>query len=526
MVSSVIKAARAQSNQMNWYRSLFPFLIWQVVTYITVIQCSPPPQPTVTTVRKLPSSLLFLTHSSFKNDRFFCRIQGVCRTGDGLVFLPKWMKTHAEHIAKCGLRNVTFTLFTTTNSSNPLSGSQWKTTLKGISLNDSYRKFDLFGIDAPAADREALAIQLTPLLHLLDMLRRPLAYSDMVNSICVKEGSNMCNALNVTQDAISVDPLLLVDSRITNTKDFQWPKSLLRLVRSSLSGNFQTVDQREVYSWKLRSKASCFHALLSTNAVLSDMPEDVIAADNAFFIENGLERKSVKRGPDGLAQCTIKVLILNRFGRRYIEGADMLASAITAYGRLVTETARHVAIEPEVVFFENLSFHEQVSIVQEADVIVASHGESNANLMFARRDTQVFEILPFGYISDIYKNLSTVYGSNYHRITSQPDVDVFTACVRHFNPNDSQERTRFLRLWRLHGDTFRNSTIQRGRNIVSSYSVPEYSGDRQDKSTLVRLRECATYQRTSVDIRDLARGVVFESAKLCPIHTDLTFLQF
>lgn len=203
----------------------------------------------------------------------------------------------------------------------------------------------------------------------------------------------------------------------------------------------------------------------------------------------------------------------------------MLASAITAYGRLVSETARHVVIKPEVVFFENLSFHEQVSIIQEADVIIATHGESNANLMFARRDTQVFEILPFGYTSDAYQNLSKVYGIKYRRITSQPDVDVFTACVRHFNPNPTRERTRFLTLWRLHGETFRNSTIERGRNIISSYSVPQYLGDQRNVSNLVRLRDCVTYQRTSVDIRDLARTAVLEGAKLCPIHSDLTFLQ-
>lgn len=490
--------------------------------HVTVVLSSPLGG---STIPALPSSLQVLSHSSFKSNLYFCRIRGVCRVGDGTILLPTWMKSHAEHIDSCGMKNVLFAMNENLNSSSLRQGLLWTPLQHGLTLDDEYRENDLLGGEAPSADQHALATHITPLLHFLDVLCRPSVYSDVVNGICVKEGSNLCPQWNSSRQVSSLNPVLLVDSRISNTKDFQWPKSILRLIRSSLFGNFQYVDQQDLYSWKVKTKASCFRSLISTNVQTSDIPSGSISTGNMFFTENGLVRTSAKKGLNAIAQCIVKVLILNRFGQRFIEGAETLSSAISAYGKLVSESARHVSIQPEVVFFENSSFHEQVSVVQEADVIVATHGESIANIMFARPDTHMFEILPFGFISDIYQNLSIAYGVKYHRITAQPDPQVFIDCVRHFNPKFTEGRERLIKLWQLHADTFRNGTIERGKNIISSYIVPEYVGGRFNTPTIRKLRECAAYQRVSVDVRDLAHTVVYTAAKQCPIHSDLTLLQ-
>lgn len=530
-------------------------------------------------IRQLPSSITFFQHSAFPKTHLFCRIHGVCRVGDSTILLPTWMQFHAEQIANCGLMNVSYSITTHLNSSssspslhfnsaNTERSKQpqamvWSRTTSTHSnltmhLSDEFRDHDILGGPTPSADRHHLATTITPLIHLLDLFSTPSSYNPHLTASYVHPPPNSPfpsqplprNPTDLSHPEISsMSSIMLIDSRLADTKEFQWPKSILRLLRSSQSGNFRTVDHRELYSWKVRSKASCFRSILSTSAKTSDFPESAISTNNLFFSENGLVRTSTTvKQQHAIANCTVKVLILNRYGKRFIEGTELLTSAISAFASVLRNQAPHVNIQPEVVFFENSSFHEQVSIVQEAGVIVATHGESNANFMFARPDTHVFEILPFGYRpkEEDYQNLSKAYGVQYTKVTAQPDKHVFAACVRHFNPIRSEdnvkvkvsERERFLKSWNLYADTFRNGTVEHGRNILSSFVVPDEirqgesgtsTGDGmakgREKLVVEKIRECAGYQRVSVDVRDLARIVVVTAARQCPFHTDLTMLQ-
>lgn len=464
----------------------------------------------------IPTSITFATGRGFKQNHLFCRINGACRVGDGTVMLPKWMKEYAEDLANCGLKNISFTIADVQNDTRFEPPGVWTTTSEGRIFTDDFRDKDLLGVDVPAAEKPSLATYFTPILHTLDIFNRPQGYIESVNSNCIQEGRQVCK--DDQDQQTRVNAVLFVDSRIADSKDFHWPKSVLRLLRSSLDGRFEYKDLRTVYSWRVRSQATCFRSIITSNIQTSEMPPSSFAVDNPFFNKNGLERSSARRGLQALAQCVVKVLILNRYGQRFIEGANPLQAAISLYGRQVTERASHVTVQPEVVFFENSSFHEQVSVVQEADVILAAHGEDNANFMFARPDTQIFELIPFGYYSDVYKNLSTAYGATYRAVVAQPDAQVFTACVRHFNPEATDVRNAFLQQWMRRAQRFRSDTITKGKNIDSDYIVPSI-----DK--LGHLQECAAYQRTSVDIRHLARTVVLSAAKLCPIQTDLSFLQ-
>lgn len=489
-------------------------------------------------IQGIPSSFTLVKHSSFQRTHYFCRIYGACRIGEGTILLPVWMKTYSEHLKNCGFPNISYSI--TAESVNVIGedaeqdGVQaksvvWRSSRPGMQLDDKYREQDLLDATTPSAERIELATIITPLLHMIDMFTRPSAYSAHTNGLCVDQSGKVpCSSSNPSLPSASpLSAVLFVDSRITKTKDFHWPKSVLRLMRSSLAGNFQTEDQRDVYSWKVRSKACCFRSILSTNVETAEMPLGVIAPGNIFFTENGLVRTSATQAlHHAIARCVVKVLVLNRYGKRFIEGANLMSSAISAFSNVLAQSAPHVQIRPEVIFFENSSFHEQVSIVQEAGVVVATHGESNANFMFARPDTHVFEILPFGYLSDDYKNLSVPYGVNYHRVTAQPDRQVFKACVRHFNPKPTLQRENFLSKWDLYAAAFRNGTIEHGRNILSSFVVPEFVGKSIDSPGVVnKVRECAAQQRVSVDVRDLARSVVVSAARQCPIHTDLTMLQ-
>lgn len=464
----------------------------------------------------IPSSITFATIRGFKPNHLFCRINGACRVGDGTVMLPRWMRKHTERLANCGLKNISFSIVDVQNGTRFEPPGVWTTTSEGQVFTDDFRDKDLLGIAVPTVEKPLLATYLAPVIHTLDIFNRPQNYANIVDSNCFSENGQVCGREKNEQPRVNA--ILLVDSRIADSKDFHWPKSILRLLRSSLDARFEYRDLRTVYSWRVRSQASCFRSIITTNVQTSDMPPSSVATDHPFFLKNRLKRSSARHGLHALGQCIVKVLILNRYGQRFIEGANTLQAAISLYGRQVTEHASHVLVQPEVLFFENSSFHEQVSIIQEADVIVASHGENNANFMFARQDTQVFELIPFGYHSDVYKNLSSVYGATYRMVVAQPDAQVFAACVRHFNPEATEGRHAFLGQWLRQAQRFRSDTITRGKNIDSDYIVPNIHN-------LEHLQECAAYQRISVDVRDLARSVVLSAARLCPIQADLSFLQ-
>lgn len=463
------------------------------------------------------SSLTILTLNQMPSDKAFCVIKGACRLGDGSVILPKWMRAYSAHISNCGLRKLLYHLVEVPNEDSNLY-YEVRGMTKQISLRDNFRDFDVIGNEAPRGERELLVNDLTPAIVLLDLLTRVDAYSKDTKSLCTTKNGVACAPEQGTEQRLK--HMIVVDSRVSDTKDYMWPKGLLRLIRNSVSGNLEITDMKELYAWKVYSEASCFRSLISTNVDISKLPAKLLGPKNIFFSKNNLHKSTGQYGQQS-NPCSVKVLILNRYGKRYIEGSEKLSEAIAAYGALVNQADERVSIQSEVVFFENSSFHEQVSVMQEAGVVVASHGDGNANFIFLRRKSRIFEILPFGFASDVYKNISRTYGSTHAFVWSQPDRDVFSSCVKHFNPNSSEEREIFLSRWQIAATHFTEETLRRKANILNEYTVPEE--DKENPRALRRLRQCASYQRISVDVRHLAKMVANAAADMCEVKGNRGF---
>lgn len=475
-------------------------------------------------VAVLDSSLTVIKHSLFGPNHRFCRLKGVCRTGEGTVIVPSWMKAYSEHVAKCGIDRVLYSL----ENSPGLERSGEVTAVREdesqITLKEDFREHDVIGNKAPRVERGLLATDITPSLFLLDLFSRPGAYYNSTTTLCTKRNGVQCGPKNYS-DMSSLNPLLFIDSRIGETKDFLWPKSLLRLVRNSKAGALEVTDLKDLFGWRVRSEASCFHSIISTNVIASEIPPEAINSDHIFFTRNHLSRLPVRNAGLASQSCTSKVLILNQYGKRFIEGCDKLRLAISSLGQEIRKLDKRIVIEPEVVFFENSSFHEQVSVMQESSVVVATHGDGNANFMFLRPESRVFEILPFGFSSDVYRSLSRVYGSVYSKLVGQPDGEVFLACMQHFNPTESEEREEFIAGWRAAAQNFKEETIRTKANVISTYLVPQ--GDNESEigtEALQHLRQCASYQRIAVDIKHLARQVTKAAAEQCHFTGDAKLL--
>lgn len=476
-----------------------------------------------TSVLAIESSLTVISHSTFPKNKLFCRVKGACRVGDGTVLLPQWMRSYSAHISNCGFKKVGYHI---ADVRGALGGTFIG--LRGIdmamSLKDDFRDHDVIGNEPPRGERSLLASDVTPTILLLDLFRRPGAYAKVTTSLCATKFGKSCKAENGT-DPLSFNPMILVDSQIAGTKDYMWPKSLLRLLRNAVAGDLRITDLKELYSWKVRSQASCFRSLISTNVGTVDIPPGVMMSTNVFFSKNSLRRTAIGKTPGSISDtCSVNVLILNRYGKRFIEGSEKLRDVISFLARRVRKVDERVVIQPEVVFFEHSSFHEQVSVMQESSVVVASHGDGNANFLFLRPQSRVFEILPFGFSSDMYKNISRVYGSIHSFVWGQPDKEVFLACLLHFNPVASKERDAFISDWQAAATKFTEETKRRNANIPTFYNVP-HDEDEPDVKPLQRLRQCASYQRITVNIKHLAKVVTKAAVAHCNVQGHINFLD-
>lgn len=475
-------------------------------------------------IAALESSLTIITHSMFEKNHRFCKLKGVCRTGDGTVLVPRWMESYSEHISKCGLERVSYLLVDKKQKGKNFTSVF--TQGSGITLNDGFRDLDVLGNKAPRGEPGLLVTDLTPSIFLMDLFSRPGMYSKITVTLCTTKGGTICKPENYSDPSV-LHPLMFIDSRVADTQDFRWPKSLLRLMRNSVGGALQVSELKDLYGWRVRSEASCFRSIISTSAIASELPPQAFLQSHIFFSKNKLNRWAVNALSVSHNTCSAKVLILNRYGKRFIEGSDKLVSAISSLGQEFRRRDPRIVIQPEVVFFDNSSFHEQVSIMQETSVVVASHGDENTNFMFLRPMARAFEILPFGLSSSLYKNLSTTYGSIYSNVVAQPDEDVFLACVEHFNPKDSEEKENFVAAWKLAAQHFREETFRKKANIESDYAIPEDGDDEKQAidQRLKRLHQCASCQRISIDSKHLAKTVTKAAARQCNFKGDIDFLS-
>ena len=456
-----------------------------------------------------PSFLKVISFKGSKKPFQFCEVREICRVGDGTFLLPVWMKDYDDQIQNCGLKRIKYAL--ARNNSDPIVDSS--VIERKIRLTTDKSDVTLLSSLIPSADLVDLAEHMSILTTTIDVFNGPKSFDKYVQERCVTEARQPCSSLQLGMNI--ENPMLLVDSAIGDIENNKWQKSLLRLIRNTFRGSFELGELKNLYGWRVRSQAVCVRSVLTTDACLEDLIHANLRPVEDFFKENYLKRNSNLKGNEQQKSCKLKILIRNQYGKRFLEGGTALQQAIEYLARENSEKY-NVQVQAEVVFFHQASFHEQVSIMQESDIVISPRGDMNANFMFLRPHTTVFEIAPFGSNYSTYQNLAEFYGAKYIRIDSQPDEEVFTACVQHFNLESTEKVDTFLSSWIDLASEFRNKTKIQKRNLESTYILPEEPDDSNEEEDVVRkLRECASYQRSSVDVWDLADRVLQEAATHC-----------
>jgi Glycosyltransferase 61 len=500
------------------------------------------------------SSIRIIRSTGLSADKPVCRIEGICRAGDGSYLLPTWMRMYSKPIQDCGIKTAYYVLHETATLKDVSSRSVWLIKdfpRKSMTLSEDFSDFDLIGGKAPRAEKQWLVTDLAPTIFMMDMALR---FDDVqkrgkIAAVqCVTRGGKICSEPSMFSN---INPMILVDVRISEQQSYLWPKGFLRLIRNGFSGSLQVTDLQDMYGWRMRSQASCIRSLITSRASIEDLPRGAFESDNFLFRANALSRESARltNASSPLApsqavsipvpskiQCRVNVLLLNKYGKRYMIGDTSLRTAIESIARKIVRK-RHpgVDIVPEIVFFESSSFHEQVSVMQETSVVVSSHGDSNANIIFLRPESSLIEVMPFGLGPVTYSNLAKAFGVKYQTVMAQPDDEVFRSCIEHFNngngnaidgeSGDHESVRRLLERWEVAGTAFRAESEQTRGEATSNFRIGEEPDEIEKplhRDGVSRARQCATYQRLAFNIDHVARLVIREGLEICGVNDAAT----
>ena len=75
----------------------------------------------------------------------------------------------------------------------------------------------------------------------------------------------------------------------------------------------------------------------------------------------------------------------------------------------------------EILFFEEMPFTQQMTTVDEAEIIVAPHGSGLANIIAGSSGLKIIEIISPNWFNTCYAKLAVQCGFKYRYVTTDPD---------------------------------------------------------------------------------------------------------
>lgn len=292
-----------------------------------------------------------------------CRIYNACITKDGGYLLPKTSKQHTGLLAYCGLSKIQF-------GDLPKGGQ------------GNFKNKDMFS--------NVLRYHMPHLAT--DVLS--LSYAMSIVSGNYRMGQNF------SRHRSHLTPIVQAQERVRTLDPSSWTRKLL----SKLPFDAEVITPQELFPENSShgSVPVCFRSVIPFDSqVYWQVSPSRFNEENALFRHNRLWSRIGQRPENhiplgsGDEACSPVVVVLNRppGEQRTLQNIESIRDH---FEKLKTNPKyNRVAGAPFVVKYMNTTFFDQVSTIQEADVILASHGAALANLLFARIGTPVIEVFPF-----------------------------------------------------------------------------------------------------------------------------------
>lgn len=441
--------------------------------------------------------------------KHLCRIPNVALVDNGRIILPTWMEKYASFLARnCGLSNFVYGLIRKERKfevdpvvvQRDLGGS--------YELNMSYADRDLFNQMPPRSHMP----------HFVSDILKPLIAAEVLmgtSSVLVKS-----HTLFKTKTGFMLDitpkrkwllrPALLVTYPPNNpsevSKTTEWVRQFIAFFEHSLLG-FELVSKATVEVNEMARptrEVRILQSVMSTDTMPHEpfglygpYRRNVVFAANRIMRDPPWDLKSHHEIP-----CRVSVTALTRNGSRALLNLDVLQQFIATEAKKL-----NIVTDFRVMDFSEMSFVEQVRAMQSTDVLVATHGAGNANIVFMRPSSTFIEIFPFSYKAGPFDEFARIFGLRYFQAMSAPQTDVFKGCMLR-NEKNIEIRDMVFRKWDQAVEKDRKSPWIHRLELEKEFGEP-------GKSQGMTTRSCVRLQTLKFDIVNVTDIVVKASKWQC-----------
>lgn len=336
----------------------------------------------------------------------YCILPGACRTYQGGWIFPDWLARYSHSIAKCGFPVDHMSYYTIP----PMTGAAHEQ-LDLVSTRFHRYHFPHFLQDAFNT------------VTLFNLLYNPLP--DLITTSMCRQRDGECQD-GSAPPSTGWKPTVPLESKVSTMNTTSWVRSFLRLLPNRDSSGPAEAFLEELYPDKDQSPPACFRNVIEgmpSHPSLT-VPTELAAEKNILFSANSIDKKP-------RTECPLQVMVLDRVhtgsptsGRFFPEG-DVLAEAIRSEAE-----KRGLAVEVQLVNFDNASFTEQIQRMNSVDLCVSVHGAELTNIVWMRPKAHVVEIMPFQWEPDLFEGIANFVSVSVERIVAKPDVNRFEACLR------------------------------------------------------------------------------------------------
>lgn len=438
-----------------------------------------------------------------------CRLFNIARLPDGRLVLPKWMKKHAESLSsRCNIKGAIFAV----ENMSKKSKLQLDSSILRAAINSE------FEVDWKNSGRD-LCGTISPrnhMPHFVTDIFLPLVASEVLlgsgrgqlqTSTLLPTGAKDIDVRSVPTFS-AIKPSILVFEETWNRPSAEWVPRLVQFflhpkVGFTLLRGGKEKEPRALSS-KVTPKISAFRSLITSN-IDRHFPLGLFGPDgkNIIFDVNGISRspawttKGMRENP-----CRVAITVLTRKGPRALLKLDLLEEKVKMLSKVTP-----IRAEIRVVDFEEKSFDDQVKIMQETNILIATHGAGNANFIFMRPSAAVIEIFPFSYKAGPFDGFARIFGLDYKFAMSAPQTDVFKECMHRHESNQRIKQLAFSR-WDMAVQTEKSSPWVHRLEFEKEFGEP-------GKSEGMTTRMCVRLQELEFNIDAVSRMAVDSGTAQC-----------
>lgn len=374
-----------------------------------------------------------------------CRLFNIGYLPDGALVLPKWMKKHLDFlIGRCGIKHAFFAINRIGETTSPALDEKILQAegLSKFNVDASNTERDLFGASAPRNHMphfvSDIFFHLVVCEALLGSGKQLLRSIALVPTDASKvEGRSIPNFPDLK-------PAMFLQDDTWSRPPAEWVPRLAQFFRHpEIDFKFLRRNGKNMETDGLSAEApviTMFRSVVLSN-LKSHEPFGLFGANgtNIVFEANGITRDPAWKTRGMQEQpCRVSVTVLTRQGPRALLRLKELQNRVELLGKLA-----RIHTDIKIVDFGGIPFDEQVRIMQETNVLVATHGAGNANFIFMRPSAAVIEVFPFAYKAGPFDRFAEIFGLEYKTAMSAPQSDVFKECMNRHETNQSIKRLVF-----------------------------------------------------------------------------------